>query len=364
MKKKIVTLLLAGSMAVSLAACTPQAEGGAETTEGGTEESGDAAIGGTANVVNLGEYKGIEVEDTGVIEVTDDDIDMEIESRLSAETEVIEVTDRAVENGDMTNIDYEGKEDGVAFEGGTAEGAMLEIGSGQFIPGFEEGLIGVEVGETVDIELTFPEDYGSADLAGADVVFTVTVNSIQEYVVPELTEEFIETLTGTAMTEEEYRDSVRSDLEAQNESIRQDALLSTAWAEVTEAAEVVALDQVLVDELEAQVREQTETEAAMYGMEMADYVAMLGMTEEAFDEALLGAAEMEAKERTITDNIIEAEGLEFTEEEYTTFYEAVIVGTGFTSVEELFAQIPEEEMKAMATREFVKQWVLDNAVIK
>ena len=130
--------------------------------------------------VTLGEYKGLQVTVTEPA-VDDATLETELESVYFANVTAENggITDRAVAEGDTINLDYEGKKDGVAFSGGTAAGASLTIGSGQFIAGFEEGLVGVKPGETVDLDLTFPEEYHSADLAGQAVVFTVTVNYIQ-----------------------------------------------------------------------------------------------------------------------------------------------------------------------------------------
>ncbi|MBQ8032102.1 MAG: FKBP-type peptidyl-prolyl cis-trans isomerase, partial [Butyrivibrio sp.] len=132
------------------------------------------------SLVKLGDYKDITVE-AKKTEVTDQDVEDALNSTYSANPEMLEVTDRAIEEGDTANIDYEGKyaDTKEAFQGGTAQGYDLAIGSGQFIDGFEDGLVGVKTGETVDLNLQLPENYGSADLAGKDVIFTVTVNSIK-----------------------------------------------------------------------------------------------------------------------------------------------------------------------------------------
>ena len=212
MKNKLFRLLLVSLMTVSLAGC------GNKETETKTEETGTEAVAGEEagaeegseaseesaeqasiyfkdiavdDYVTLGEYKGLEVLQSKQ-EVTQQDVDNFIHYTLEGYSELQPITDRdVVENGDTANIDYEGKKDGVAFDGGTAQGQDLVIGSGTFIPGFEEGLVGVKVGETVDLDLTFPEEYHSEELAGQKVVFTVTVNSISRHVDPELTDEFV-----------------------------------------------------------------------------------------------------------------------------------------------------------------------------
>ena len=186
MKKKLLATLLAVSMVISLCACNSEKEEQAtETTEtaaeAGTLSSKDF---NAAEYVTVGDYSGLEVE-VDVVNFTDADVEKQFNEEVEYYIEYsdlftyAEVTDRTtVEDGDFVNIDYVGKKDGVAFDGGTAQGHNLEIGSGSFIDGFEEGLIGHEVGETTTLNLTFPEEYHSEELAGAAVTFDVTINSI------------------------------------------------------------------------------------------------------------------------------------------------------------------------------------------
>ena len=174
--KKHVRLTLCCAAAVMLAAGCGKKSDTAETTT--AAETTEAEITDKGEVTKLGQYKGIEVtkEDTTV---TDAELDQRIASILQANPEITEITDRPAQEGDTVNIDYVGMKDGVAFDGGTAEGYDLELGSGAFIDGFEDGLIGANVGEERSLNLTFPEDYGNADLAGQAVVFYVTVNKIE-----------------------------------------------------------------------------------------------------------------------------------------------------------------------------------------
>jgi trigger factor len=170
----------------------------------GTDNTGNATVTPTAtpapakpdyvvdDYIKLGQYKGVEVDKVEVASVTDSDITNKINSDLASKNTTEEVTDRTdVRKGDIVNIDYEGLKDGVAFDNGTATGADLTIGSGQFIPGFEDQLVGAKVGDKLDVNVTFPADYPNApDLAGQPVVFKVTINSIKKSVTPELNDEF------------------------------------------------------------------------------------------------------------------------------------------------------------------------------
>jgi hypothetical protein len=205
MKKKTLGLLAAVLSVAMLAGC------GAKDTGNGTGTATGAGTESTAlkdmdvdKYVTLGEYKGLEVS-VDTVEVDEDEWDTLVNNvyygNITAENGGI--TDRAVETGDTVNIDYEGKKDGVAFDGGTDQGYDLTIGSGQFIAGFEDGLIGVMPGETVDLDLTFPENYGNADLAGQAVVFTVTVNYIQPAQDGEFSDEVISNFGIDGVTNEE-----------------------------------------------------------------------------------------------------------------------------------------------------------------
>ena len=187
--------------------------------------------------VTLGDYKNMSITITKN-EVTDEDLDSYIDYLLAANESYVDITDRDVaQNGDVANIDYVGKKDGVAFDGGTATGFDLDLGSGVFIDGFEDGVVGMKVGETKDLNLTFPEDYNNEELAGADVVFTVTLNSIKEAVIPELTDEYVQSLDNGLATVEEYKADIRKTMEdsyaSSRESEIEQAITDKLLAEAT-----------------------------------------------------------------------------------------------------------------------------------
>ncbi|MCR4750438.1 MAG: trigger factor [Lachnospiraceae bacterium] len=180
MKKRLLTFLAAACSMMCLSGCS---------------FSGDdiTSVNPDKYITAMRDYKGVTLE-AEVVPVTDEQVDKRIEDNLKSSVETVDVTDRALKNGDIANINYEGKVDGVAFEGGSNMGQAgydLEIGSGMFIPGFEEALIGMQSGETRDIDVTFPEDYTAENLAGKDAVFTVILNGIKEKKVPELTDEYV-----------------------------------------------------------------------------------------------------------------------------------------------------------------------------
>lgn len=254
MKKKILTVMTALMMTVVLAACGSKstgeetsenvaidAEEDAEEKEDGAEAAGTDALVylsdfDAKDYVALGEYKGVEIQVDEPQEISEEYLNSYIAMLLSYDAVAVEVTDRSVETGDTVNIDYEGKMDGVAFEGGTAQGADLTIGSGAFIAGFEDGVIGMEIGQTKDINLNFPDPYTvNPDLAGKAAVFTVTVNSISVKETPELTDEYV---TGLGIedcsTVEDFRNRLYEILtqqaQAGYENEKMDAALDAAEA--------------------------------------------------------------------------------------------------------------------------------------
>ena len=186
MKRKLCIALLSLCVAVTAAGCGGKEKSSPSTSSESENKESAALLEGKIleisdkeikDYIKLGEYKGITVDKT-VQDVTEDDIDMQIESVLSMSAEEVEDAETEVADGDVVVIDFVGKKDGKAFDGGSSEDYELTIGSGQFIDGFEEGLLGAKKGETRDLNLTFPEEYGNEELNGADVVFTVSVNSL------------------------------------------------------------------------------------------------------------------------------------------------------------------------------------------
>ena len=224
MKKRILSCLLAASMTV---AWLPSAAMAAETeagTEAGTESMTEAETEQEPEfdvadylTINDDKYKGIEVTVTKKAEVSDKDVEDEIKQEASDAGLSTQVKKGTVKDGDTVNIDYVGKKDGKAFDGGTASGADLTIGSHTFIDGFESGLIGKKVGDTVDLDLTFPENYASKDLAGQKVVFTVTINYIEGE--PEVNDDLADKLSGGEYKDiDDFKKSVREKLEQDNET--------------------------------------------------------------------------------------------------------------------------------------------------
>lgn len=330
--KKVTLLLATALLAFSVTACgeNDEATSSASTASTGSESasSGESASNGDAkylselkatDYVTLGDYKGITI-DTEKIDVTDDEIQEYIDYILNSKAETKQITDRdVVEKNDIANIDYEGKKDGVAFEGGTAQGYDLTIGSGSFIPGFEDGLIGVKVGETVDLPLTFPEGY-SDELGGKDVVFTVKVNSISEKVVPELTDELVKTLDEKATTIDEYKASLKEQLLESKKESREDEIINEIQQKVQANATYGEKPQAFADRIYESIMSSLKQMSESYGMDEAsiaqymyhvtgdDYATQL----RSYSDDTITAAYI------LIDAIAETEGLEVTDEEVDT----------------------------------------------
>ena len=270
------------------------------------------------------------------------------------------ITDRAVENGDLVNIDYEGKLDGVAFDGGTAAAQQLEIGSGSFIAGFEDGLVGVNPGETVDLNLTFPDPYkNNPDLAGAEVVFTVTVNFIYP---TEMTDEAVE-----AITEGEYKtvdDFVAFCSDYLNAQVDYSYRMEQENAVVTSLEDIAKFKQVpdsLVAKYEESMRKSIETQAAYYNVDVDTFCISNYYMD--FDTYLQSGSETSAKQGMIFQYIANKENLTVSDEELDTSLQQYVEENGIESVEALLAEYDKEEFREYFMMEKVVNFMLENALV-
>ncbi len=267
------------------------------------------------------EYLNVTVQVAPAQQVTDEEIESEISDSFyyleDYDDLVVKKEEGTVENGDNVNIDYVGKKDGEAFEGGTAEGQDLVIGSGSFIDGFEEGLIGKEIGSTVDLNLTFPEDYGVEELNGADVVFTVTINYVSQ--MPEITDEIAEKLSdGEYKTAVDYRESIRQEIQSGYDEDQKNQIANEVMQKLTELYPVEEYPQANVDYGVNMILSQYITPyASMYGMSTEDFVqAAYGMTYDDFmEQQIVPSAQQSVAQEIILGAIAEKEGITMTDEE-------------------------------------------------
>jgi trigger factor len=263
--------------------------------------------------VTLGEYKGL-IFNVETAEVTEEEIDAEIAKLQDRHAELV-IKDTAVETGDTAVIDFEGFKDGEAFEGGKGENYPLEIGSGSFIPGFEEQLVGLNAGESKDVEVSFPENYHAEDLAGAPVVFKVTVHEVKNRQVPELSDEFVADVNIEGVTTvEELKADARTKLEAKKASERDNAITDQLVDIAAENATIEIPEAMTANEL-GRMLQEFEQNLSQSGLNLEGYYQYTGMTEEQLREQMTPDAKKRISYNLTLEAIAAAEGLEATLEE-------------------------------------------------
>lgn len=335
MKKWMKTGLLIFAAAMAVSGCN-----GKEAAEGessAAETVSEAELSDEASIT-LGNYKGLTL--TAVREeVTDADIDAELDALRQQYPAVVE--GRAAKEGDVANIDYVGTKDGVAFDGGTASGYNLSLGNGGFIDGFEDGVVGMMPGEEKDLNLTFPEEYHSAELAGQDVVFHVTLNQLMSPEETAVDDDLAKRALGDdSAVLEDLREQVSASLESQAEANYFNAAGNELLTQVINDSQITA-DPDAVEQMHQQLLTTYTAYASQYGLELADFLSLFLGTDE---EGLKANAETLVKQEMVLDEIIAAEGLSATDEQkdllaqmnYFTDTDEMIATYGEESADELF----------------------------
>lgn len=293
--------------------------------------------------VELGEYKGIEVEKLDS-DVTDEEVMNQINALLDQNQTLELKEDGILEEGNTAIFDFDGYHNGEPFEGGKAENFELEIGSGQFIPGFEEQMVGLKAGEEKDINVTFPEQYHAENLAGEDAVFKVKLHEVKRKVAPELNDEWVTTLNRDEKTLDELKASIKEDIKASKENQNKNASLEKAL-EIIATNTKVDVPVEMVDFETKQQLKNIENQAKQYGIDFKTYITLTGMTEEQLKEQL----NEESAKRVLNSLIIEAiakkEAFEVTEDE---------VEDKFAEVAAMY-QMEVDEVKKHLTPDLLKQ---------
>ena len=262
--------------------------------------------------VKLGKYKGIKV-DKVEYNVTEEDIDKEIEAARARNARIITVEDRAVENGDIAVIDFEGFADGVAFPGGKGENYELEIGSGSFIPGFEEQLIGKEKDADVEVNVKFPEEYHAEELAGKDAMFKVKIHEIKAKELPELDDDFASEVSEFE-TLKDYKNSIKERLEKNAEERAKREMENAIVEKVVESSSMEIPAAMIENQIDRMVNDFA-TRLSYQGMNMDMYLKYTGSTMESFREGFKEQAEKQVKTTLVVEEIAKAEGIEANQEE-------------------------------------------------
>lgn len=358
MKKKLAIILLALGVLGMFTGCNKDKENKEESQQEVSlvNEKGLVVAADVENIedyVKLGEYQNLEISEAPKQEVTEEVLENNIHYLLLKKYKPVEVTeDRAVQQDDTVNIDYTGYMDGEAFEGGADTGADLLIGSGQFISGFEDGLVGHKKGEEVTLDLTFPDPYEmNPDLSGKAVQFKVKINKISA--APELTDTWVAENT-EFKTVDEFKQNQKELLQTSLDIDYEGQIKADLFALVVENSEILKYPEKLMEETKVTVKEQLDSMYQMQaGITFDDYVKSQGLSEEDVDKGLEDSAKQYLTQNLIVQALMDAEGMEFTEKEYEKEKEAYAVSSGFPDV---------ATMEQYASPEQIKDNVLWNAV--
>ncbi|UTG99307.1 trigger factor [Macrococcoides canis] len=258
--------------------------------------------------VELGDYKGLEVEKEDT-EVTEEDLNKAIEADLARKAELVVKEEGEVAEGDVVNLDFDGYVNDEAFEGGKAEGYDLEIGSGQFIPGFEEQLIGTKVGDEKDVNVTFPEEYHAEELAGKEAVFKVKINEVKSKEVPELDDEMAKELDESVDSVDAYKEKYKKDLQEQKTLQAENNMKESLIAQAVENVKVDIPEAMINTELDRMMQE-FEQRIAQQGLNLDLYYQFSGQTEEQLKESMKADAEARVKTNLTLAAIAKAENIE------------------------------------------------------
>lgn len=355
MRKKMIALILCISTVAALSGC-----GNSKSSTGDTDSA--------ENLVKLGDYKNLKVEVDKSYKITDNSVKETIENYfLSAPIYTENKEKDTVADGDVANIDYEGTKDGKAFDGGSAEGYNLKIGSGTFIDGFESGLVGKKVGETVELNLTFPEDYGSDELAGKDVVFKVTINSIQDESYPTydtLTDEYVKDNYNDyygVSTVKELEEYITESLESNHSAAVGDALTE----KLKDISKISDIPDSLITERTKELKSYYKGMAKYQDQEFEDFLQnTYGMSEEDFDKQIKELMPDYVKSDLVWEAVAAKEGIKASGDKYDTFLEKMMSSLNFDKKDDLFDVYPETMVKRMYIEQEAKEQLTEQAKVK
>ena len=351
MKKRIIPFVLMMCLAVSLGltGC------GSDNPYSGYDLS---------EYVKTANYKGLEMEKIEV-SVSDEEVSTQVEANVEDTKTTEEVKEGTVAKNDTVNIDYEGKIDGETFSGGSAEDTDLTIGSGQFIDGFEDGLIGKPVGSTQTLNLKFPDDYNSSEVAGKDVVFTVTINHIVKETIPEYNDAWVAD-NSDVKTTAEYEQQVREELYKEKEEQAKSDAISDLWSQVVESSEVIKYPEDEVNKYVEEIEAQYQAMADNNGMELKDLWEQYGIeSEEEYNTENKETAQAYVKEQMVMYDIAEKEDLSYTDEEEDEL-RTQLEDAGYQDDEtfvETFGQDMDTYIELALTFNKVGEFIYDNAKV-
>lgn len=310
--------------------------------------------------VSIENYKGIEVEKK-VAEVTDEEISAELDRARERNARTIEITDRAAQNGDICNIDYEGSVDGVPFDGGKANGHDLKLGSGAFIPGFEDQIVGKNIGEEFDVNVTFPEEYHAKELAGKAAVFKTKLNAIKFEELPALDDEFAKDVSEFD-TLDEYKADIKAKMVKRNEDRAQSEFENALAEALIERLSAEIPEPMFEAETENYVRDY-DTRLRANGLDLNTYFKYTGLTLDALRKEMRPNAEKQVKVRLALEKIAALENLSVTDEEVEAEYKRVSDAYN-VPVEQVKSMVMADDIKADLLVAHAMDFVKENAKVK
>ena len=307
--------------------------------------------------ITIKKYKGLEIAKQDIPDVTDADVEASIESTLDAYATYKDIKKRPVQEGDIITLDYSGKADGKKFERGTAKDQELTIGSGQFIPGFEEAIIGHKKGETFDIDVTCPEEYPrKPDLAGKPAVFTITIDAIKEKVLPELTMDLIKEIGSDAESIEAYKAQVKKDIEKSNKESAENAKEQEIWTALLENCEVKEYPADMYNEIESNINAQFSYMASMYSQSVEEIVqAYYGISLDEMIKKLV-------TQRMAISLIAEKEKLTVSDKEYEKEATELATQYGYESLEKFEEAAEKDAIKDIIVQGRVAEFLKKHSV--
>lgn len=370
MKKKVYLMILTLCIAFAGTACGTKEKAAEETkiSEEKTEEKEDTKKSGEGTrlvsvkdidkYITIGQYKGLSLEKV-VETITDTEVEGSISQDLAMTKE--EVKDGVVEEGDTVVVNYVGTENGKEFNGGSAENQEITIGSGGYIPGFEDGILGMKKGETKDVPLTFPEDYIEPSMSGKDVVFKITLQSFKR--APELNDDWVAKNTDFK-TVEEYKEDKKKLLQESAEKMAESVLYQNAWNQVYEASEVKEYPEKDVEEAYAEFETQIKSYAKQGGMELEDYLESQQVSKEAFETQCQEYAEARVKQNLILQGIMDAEGMTLEDKESLAVQDELIQNYGVKDLAALVDTYGQTSVDTTIGLIRVERFIAENANIE
>ena len=380
MKKKTVAAILVMCMVLSASACGKEAakdtknEKTTETTETTDKKSEEKAekddktskeaslklvtVDDISDYLTIGEYKGLTLNRISQ-EVTDDDVQAEIDYDLKDKGE--EIKDGTVGSGDTVTINFTGTIDGKEFDGGSAEDYQLTVGEGSMIDGFEDGIIGMKDGETKELDLTFPEDYYDDSVAGKAVVFKVTLQKFTRKA--ELTDEWVAANTDYK-TVDEYKNSVREQLQKDADTSADIDLYDSAWTEVLSASEIKKYPEADVNTAIEEYKAQTEQYVQEAGIEMSDFLEAQGISEDEYDDECKTYAESKVEQNLIVQGIMTEEGLTIEDNELDELKDLLCQEYGASSIDELVEYYGQHDVDESLALLRVQKFIVDQATVE